>query len=183
MVRKLICCSFEKGSVGGFMTICNGIRADAPGHFSKTVAISRESFLAACKNRHEFSKILGVDITMGWQNSLGEAIKPFMGMKEPSAEDTAKFVIQANIEQRGIDAVQSDMEKMDADAKDIVDDTNNYIKEATGQGEANGKDRGTTEKPANRTGKGGKKSRGKTADGAPDGTGQSSTVQSGPANI
>lgn len=82
MVKKLICFSFEKESVGGMATICNGVNCNKPGHFSKCIAITKEAFLAACKDKLLFNDYLGVDIRNGWQNALGDAIEPYLGMKE-----------------------------------------------------------------------------------------------------
>lgn len=82
MAKKLICFSFEKESVGGMATICNGVNCNKPGHFSKCIAITKEAFLAACKDRVLFNDYLGVDIRDGWQNALGDAIEPYLTMKE-----------------------------------------------------------------------------------------------------
>ena len=68
MAKKLICFSFEKESVGGMATICNGVNCNKPGHF--------------CKDRVLFNDYLGVDIRDGWQNALGDAIEPYLTMKE-----------------------------------------------------------------------------------------------------
>ena len=82
MAKKLICFSFEKESVGGMATICNGVNCNKTGHFSKCIAITKEAFLAACKDRVLFNDYLGVDIRDGWQNALGDAIEPYLTMKE-----------------------------------------------------------------------------------------------------
>lgn len=82
MTKKLICFSFEKESLGGMATICNGVNCNKEGHFSKCIAITKEAFLAACKDRVLFNDYLGVDIRDGWQNALGDAIAPYLGMKE-----------------------------------------------------------------------------------------------------
>ena len=63
-------------------TICNGVNCNKPGHFSKCIAITKEAFLAACKDKLLFNDYLGVDIRNGWQNALGDAIEPYLGMKE-----------------------------------------------------------------------------------------------------
>ena len=82
MVNRIICCSFDKDSIGGFITICNGVGIKREGHYSKTVAVTKEAFIAACKNRVLFNDILGVDIRQGCQNSLSAAIQCYMGMEE-----------------------------------------------------------------------------------------------------
>lgn len=82
MAKKLICFSFEKESLGGMATICNGVNCNKEGHFSKCIAITKEAFLAACKDRVLFNDYLGVDIRDGWQNALGDAIEPYLTMKE-----------------------------------------------------------------------------------------------------
>lgn len=82
MTKKLICFSFEKNSVGGMATICNGVNCNKEGHYSKCIAITKEAFLAACKDRILFNDFLGVDIRDGWQNALADAIAPYVTMKE-----------------------------------------------------------------------------------------------------
>ena len=82
MATKIISCSFEQGSMGGFITICNGVNFGRPEHFSKTIAVTKEAFIAACKDRVLFNDILGIDIRTGWQNALASAIEPFKVMKE-----------------------------------------------------------------------------------------------------
>lgn len=110
MATKLISCSFEPGSMGGFITICNGVNFGRPEHFSKTVAVTKEAFIAACKDRVLFNDILGVDIRTGWQNALSDAIEPFKAMKEDFDADTAaKVSSELDVQMRGEDAVNADI--------------------------------------------------------------------------
>lgn len=110
MATKIISCSFEPGSMGGFITICNGVNFGRPEHFSKTVAVTKEAFIAACKDRVLFNDILGVDIRQGWQNALASAIEPFKVMKEDFDADTAaKVSSELDVQLRGEDAVNADI--------------------------------------------------------------------------
>ena len=114
MATKLISCSFEPGSMGGFITICNGVNFGRAEHFSKTVAVTKEAFIAACKDRVLFNDILGVDIRTGWQNALSDAIEPFKAMKEDFDADTAaKVSSELDVKLRGEDAVNADIEKVE----------------------------------------------------------------------
>ena len=110
MATKLISCSFEPGSMGGFITICNGVNFGRAEHFSKTVAVTKEAFIAACKDRVLFNDILGIDIRTGWQNALSDAIEPFKAMKEDFDADTAaKVSSELDVQMRGEDAVKADI--------------------------------------------------------------------------
>lgn len=110
MATKIISCSFEPGSMGGFITICNGVNFGRPEHFSKTVAVTKEAFITACKDRVLFNDILGVDIRQGWQNALASAIEPFKAMKEDFDADTAARVSsELDVQIRGEDAVNADI--------------------------------------------------------------------------
>lgn len=82
MTKKLICFSFEKESLGGMATVCNGVNCNKEGHYSKCIAITKEAFLAACKDRVLFNEYLGIDVRDGWQNALADAIAPYITMKE-----------------------------------------------------------------------------------------------------
>lgn len=110
MATKIICCSFEPNSMGGFMTICNGVKHSRPEHYSKTVAVTKEAFIAACKDRVLFNDILGVDIRHGWQNALAAAVQPYVTMKETFDPDTAaKVSSELDVQMRGEDAVNADI--------------------------------------------------------------------------
>lgn len=110
MATKLISCSFEPGSMGGFITICNGVKHSRPEHFSKTIAVTKEAFIAAVKDRVLFNDILGIDIRHGWQNALAAAIQPFCTMKEEFDADTAaKVSSELDVQVRGEDAVNADI--------------------------------------------------------------------------
>lgn len=110
MATKIISCSFEPGSIGGFITICNGVNFKRPEHFSKTVAVTKEAFIAACKDCVLFNDILGVDIRYGWQNALASAIQPYITMKETfDPETAAKVSSELDVQIRGEDAVNADI--------------------------------------------------------------------------
>lgn len=110
MATKIISCSFEPGSMGGFITICNGVNFGRPEHFSKTLAVTKEAFIAACKDRILFNDMLGIDIRTGWQNALAAAIEPFKAMKEDFDADTAaKVSSELDVQMRGEDAVNADI--------------------------------------------------------------------------
>lgn len=110
MATKLISCSFEPGSMGGFITVCNGVNFGRAEHFSKTIAVTKEAFIAACKDRVLFNDILGIDIRTGWQNALSDAIEPFKAMKEDFDADTAaKVSSELDVQMRGEDAVKADI--------------------------------------------------------------------------
>ena len=110
MATKLISCSFEPGSMGGFITICNGVNFGRAEHFSKTIAVTKEAFIAACKDRVLFNDLLGIDIRTGWQNALSDAIEPFKAMKEDFDADTAaKVSSELDVQMRGEDAVKADI--------------------------------------------------------------------------
>ena len=114
MAMKIISCSFEPGSMGGFITVCNGVNFGRPEHFSKTIAVTKEAFIAACKDRVLFNDILGIDIRTGWQNALAAAIEPFKVMKEDFDADTAaKVSSELDVKLRGEDAVKEDIEKVE----------------------------------------------------------------------
>lgn len=114
MATKLISCSFEPGSMGGFITICNGVNFGRAEHFSKTIAVTKEAFIAACKDRVLFNDMLGIDIRTGWQNALATAIEPFKAMKEDFDADTAaKVSSELDVKLRGEDAVNEDIKKVE----------------------------------------------------------------------
>lgn len=111
MATKIICCSFEPGSMGGFITICNGVKHSLESHFSKTVAVTKEAFIAACKDRILFNDILGIDIRQGWQNALADAILPFctMTVEEVDPKVAANVSSELDVQMRGEDAVNADI--------------------------------------------------------------------------
>ena len=111
MATKIICCSFEPGSMGGFITICNGVKHSLESHFSKTVAVTKEAFIAVCKGRILFNDILGIDIRQGWQNALADAILPFQTMtaEEVDPKVAANVSSELDVQMRGEDAVKADI--------------------------------------------------------------------------
>lgn len=124
MATKIISCSFEPGSMGGFITICNGVNFKRPEHFSKTVAVTKEAFIAACKDRILFNDILGVDIRHGWQNALASAIQPFATMKETfDPETAAKVSSELDVQIRGEDAVNADIAAVEKENAELEEKT------------------------------------------------------------
>lgn len=120
MANKIICCSFEPGSMGGFITICNGVKHSRPEHFSKTIAVTKEAFGAACRDRVLFNDILGIDVRSGWQNALGVAIEPYKSMKEVFDPKIAADVSsELDIKLRGEDAVKSDIEAVEKENAEL----------------------------------------------------------------
>lgn len=120
MANKIICCSFDKESLGGFITICNGVNFSKPEHYSKTIAVTREAFIAACKDRMLFNDILGIDIRDGWQNSLGAAIACYQTMKEEFDPSIAlKTSSELDVKLRGEEAVTADIETLEK-ANEII---------------------------------------------------------------
>lgn len=120
MLNKIICCSFDKESLGGFITICNGVRFSKPEHFSKTIAVTREAFMAACKDRILFNDILGIDIRDGWQNALSAAIFAYQGMQENFDPKIAlKASSELDVKIRGEDAVNADIEALEKQNEEL----------------------------------------------------------------
>jgi hypothetical protein len=106
--------------MGGFITICNGVNHNRPQHFSKTIAVTKEAFIAACKDRHLFNGILGINIAEGWQNALRDAIIPFLTMKETFDPDTAaKVSSELDVQLRGEDAVNADIAAVEKENAEI----------------------------------------------------------------
>jgi hypothetical protein len=97
--------------MGGFITICNGVKHSLESHFSKTVAVTKEAFIAACKDRILFNDILGIDIRQGWQNALADAILPFqtMTVEEVDPKVAANVSSELDVQMRGEDAVNADI--------------------------------------------------------------------------
>ena len=145
-MKRLIVCSFYHDGVHVYITLNNGVKPDAPNHYSKTVVTDRTSFNIACKNRHLFSKILGVDITQGWQNALKDAISNCQNVKEPTPEQIAQAIIEANIQERGEEAVKADMEAMEKQEEAIVKALEEKIKETETKENENGESDGSTVK-------------------------------------
>ena len=130
MATKIISCSFEPGSMGGFITICNGVKYSLESHYSKTVAVTREAFIAACKDRVLFNDILGVDIRQGWQNALADAILPYqtMQVEEFDPKIAAKVSSELDVKLRGEDAVKEDIEKVEKENAKLEKATKKAVK-------------------------------------------------------
>lgn len=146
MANKIICCSFEPGSMGGFITICNGVKHSRPEHFSKTIAVTKEAFCAACKDRVLFNDILGIDVRSGWQNALGVAIEPYKSMKEVFDPKIATDISsELDVKIRGEEAVQADIEAVEKENAEIEKKVENKRKKATKKEVKD--EQGTTEEP------------------------------------
>lgn len=164
MMRN-ICCSFDNEHGTVFVTCNNGVHPDRNGHYSNTIVMTRDSFAAAMKNKLLFGEALGIDIRAGWQNALHGAISNCLGIKtDLDPETAAKEVLAVNVEQRGEEAVAADIAELQKNNEAIQEEIKEIMKKETEYGEkTNGDNTGKT-RPA----KGGKKSRGATADKAPD---------------
>lgn len=131
MASKIICCSFEPGSMGGFITICNGVKHSLSTHYSKTIAVTKEAFIAAVKDRLLFNDILGIDIRDGWQNALADAIFPFQTMKEEfDADSAAKVSSELDVQIRGEDAVKADIEVLEKENAALEKVTKKHVRKA-----------------------------------------------------
>lgn len=131
MANKIICCSFEPGSMGGFITICNGVKHSLSTHYSKTIAVTKEAFIAAVKDRLLFNDILGIDIRDGWQNALADAIFPFQAMKEEfDADAAAKVSSELDVQIRGEDAVKADIEVLEKENAALEKATKKHVRKA-----------------------------------------------------
>lgn len=121
MTKKLITFSFEPESLGGFACVCNGVHFGRNGAFSHCIPMTKEAFLAACKDRIKFNDLLGIDIREGWQNALKDAIDPFTTMDEGcDPELAAKAVAGLDLNIRGEAAIAEDMATLEADNEKII---------------------------------------------------------------
>lgn len=162
---KNICCSFDQEHGTVFVTCNNGVHPDRVGHYSNTIVMTRDSFAKALKQRNLFGEALGVEIHMGWQNALKNAISNCIGIKtELEPEVAAKEILAVNVEQRGEEAVAADIAELQKNNEAIQNEIKEIMKKET---EPEVKEDG--DKPRKtRTTKGSKKSRGATADTTPD---------------
>lgn len=133
MTKKLVVASFDKDSVGGFITINNGVGWGKNGHVSRTRAVTREAFIAACKNRLLFNEILGINIADGWQNAIADAISNFKGLTadEINVVETAKMLVGADIKVRGEEAVAKDLEPLVIADEAITKELEEIVKKDT----------------------------------------------------
>ena len=121
MTKKLITFAFEPESLGGFACICNGVHFGRNGAFSHCIPMTKEAFLAACKDRIKFNELLGIDIREGWQNALKDAIDPFTTMEEDcDPELAAKAVAGLDLNIRGEAAIAEDMATLEADNEKLI---------------------------------------------------------------
>lgn len=121
MTKKLITFAFEPESLGGFACICNGVHFGRNGAFSHCIPMTKEAFLAACKDRIKFNELLGIDIREGWQNALKDAIDPFTTMEEDcDPELAAKAIAGLDLNIRGEAAIAEDMATLEADNEKII---------------------------------------------------------------
>ena len=121
MVRKLIAFSFEPDSIGGFGIVCNGVHMGRNGAFSHCYPMTKQAFIEALHDRMKFNELLGIDIRDGWQNALKDAIEPFVTMTEDcDPAVVAQAVAQADVNVRGEEAVEKDMETLEKDNEKLV---------------------------------------------------------------
>jgi hypothetical protein len=132
MTKKLIAFSFEPESIGGFAIISNGVHFGRNGAFSHCIPMTKEAFLAACKDRMKFNELLGIDIREGWQNALKDAMEPFTTMKEECDPELAsKTIADLDLNIRGEEAVTADMETLEADNAKLVTEVEKEVKKET----------------------------------------------------
>jgi hypothetical protein len=148
MTKKLVCASFDKNEIGGFITINNGVGWGKNGHISRTRAVTREAFLAACKNRLLFNDMLGINIADGWQNAISDAISNFKNLTadEFNVAETAKLLVETDVKVRGEEAVAKDLEPMVVADEAITKELEEIVKKDTKvkKGKKNAKaDKGT----------------------------------------
>lgn len=159
MVKKLIACSFEKNSMGGFITISNGLHPSQVGYIGKTVTITRDHFNECCKDRLLFNDVLGIDIRQGWQNALADAINNCQNLKtDVDAEKTAAFIVDGLVAQHGEEEIAKEVESLEKQNDAIKAEMEKQV-ETTTKEESDG-----TDTPA-KTRKSRKNTRSKTADG------------------
>lgn len=132
MTKKLIAFSFEPESIGGFAIVSNGVHFGRCGAFSHCIPMTKEAFLAACKDRIKFNELLGIDIREGWQNALKDAMEPFTTMTEEcDPELAAKAIADLDLNIRGEEAVTADMETLEADNAKLVTEVEKEVKKET----------------------------------------------------
>ena len=164
-MMKNICCSFDQEHGTVFVTCNNGVHPDRQGHYSNTIVMTRDSFADAVKKRTLFGEALGIEIHMGWQNALKNAISNCIGIKtELKPETAAQEILAVNVEQRGEEAVAADMSELMKNNAAIQDEIKEIMKKETEQGVKEDDDNNAKTRPA----KGIKKSRRATADKTPD---------------
>lgn len=112
-MKKMMAASFEPDQIGGFITIHNGVKVGREGHISKTIMITREGFNVACEDRIKFNDILGIDITTGWQDALGEMIHGCYPVPEISEDTMAKFIVEGEIARNGEETIAKEIEALD----------------------------------------------------------------------
>ncbi|MCQ2574549.1 MAG: hypothetical protein MJ156_00390 [Alphaproteobacteria bacterium] len=143
-MKKLITCSFEPNQMGGFITVNNGVHPDKPGHYSKTIMITREGFNEACADRSKFNEILGINIADGWQNALFDAIETCKNLKtETAVPSMAKLIVEHEIAERGEEAVAKDMEEIDKHSEEVADAIDDAVEQ---KGKKDGRTNRTTTK-------------------------------------
>lgn len=163
-MMKNICCSFDQEHGTVFVTCNNGVHPDRKGHYSNTIVMTRDSFAKALKQRSLFGEALGIEIHMGWQNALKNAISNCIGIKtELKPETAAKEILAVNVEQRGEEAVAADIADLQKNNEAIQDEIKEIMKKETELEVKDGDKSGKTGST-----KGSKKSRRATADKTPD---------------
>ncbi len=122
MIKKSMTLVVEKGKPVVMIAYNNGVHPDKDTHVSGAVAIDRDLYIQACKDRLLFNKIFdgAIDIRQGWQNALGDMIEASKNLSEYIDIDaTARAIANADIAARGEDAVKADIEKFDKANKTI----------------------------------------------------------------
>lgn len=163
-MMKNICCSFDNEQGVVYITYNNGVHPDREGHHSGTVCMTRENFNKCCENRELFNKPLGVDVTLGWQTALKNAISNAKNLKPITPDVAAKRIITGNIAKHGKDVVAADMNKLAEYDEQVNKELEEFLKKEReaqdGKNDADGTETSTA--------KGRKKSRGTDSDKSSD---------------
>lgn len=118
-MKKTVNCSFD--DLGVVITAWNGVHPDRPGHYSKTITMSRQDFNEACADRRKFGDALGIDVSAGWQNPIKDAINGAKGLKVDMNALT-KFLVEMLAKYHGADAekVFAELETQNGKIEEIV---------------------------------------------------------------
>ena len=132
MSKKLICCSFEKGIPYVLITLNNGVHPDRNGHISGTFKCDKELFNKACKDRVLFNDIFDniIDVRLGWQNALADAISNAQNLNVDDIDmgRLMKAAGAADVNIRGEEAVEKDLEELEAENAKIEEAISKELK-------------------------------------------------------
>lgn len=162
---KNVCCYFDNKEGVVYVMCNNGVHPDRQGHHSALVAMTRENFNRACKERTLFNEALGIDVTQGWQTALKNALSNAQNLKDLGPMVAAKQVIDANVAMHGEEAIADDIAKIKEHNDRVQAELERAVKAETESAEPEVKYEGDDETGTETgTAKGRKKSRGSVAD-------------------